>query len=745
MDSYSLTVPQSNGQVRDQAPSTYSVGSSLKVSIGLATAVFVAYVALTSSRFGGPGLASWVDNLGLLAIQLVAAATLFVAGRSSVKLRGAWWLLCGAVAGAAIRQSILSADDLVFRTGAPVPLAGDLASLFGLVLAIGAVLAFPSAPGRGTNRLRVLVNGALIAVAQFFIAWVVWLGGVYQSAQLPPQRELVSVGSLALEIIMLTVLLQAIVRATGALRRALIFLDAALILQALATAGAAVLVAAPHSFGLDERMLDLGFAAAYLMIAVTTRWSRVDEAMVKEEKPVATWMVITPGAFLSALVLTLVVMRLTNHPIDTSPVPLALAGALVVLLTASQILTHRDSMSLLRDSRRTASQLRERTTLLAEVYTNDPTGIARVATNDLRVIDMNPSFCRLVGLDSPAVYGAPITRFLGEASIRAALGVVDQTSDAAPAMESELIRADRTALWVKWTLTPVGIPEDAPSYYLVVIEDIEQKHQAELAAAANIAALDRLNRLKSEFVTLVAHEFRTALTGIQGFSELMWRDDLDPSDVKQFSQDIFKDAQRLTRMINEFLDLDRMEGSKMSIQVTSVDLQRIVAEVREQTQTTTSRHQIKVDLDGSLAPVAGDPNRIAEVLTNLLSNAIKHSPAGGDITIKTRAVGANAEVSVQDHGIGIPIETMGKLFDGYEKSIRDGISRLTGAGLRLVMARHIVESLGGRIWAESTVNVGSTFHFTIPFFSGAAGSPQVEQSTLAVDPSYRTSLGERVA
>src|ERR1700740_1435912 len=140
MDTYSMNVPQPSGQVRREAQATPPARSSLRFPLGLATAVFATYVALSSSCVSGPQVASIVDNVGLLAFEFVAVATLFVAGRSSVKFRRAWWLLGGAVAGAAIRQAVLSAGELVLHTEAPVQMAGDLASVLGLTLAIGAVL-----------------------------------------------------------------------------------------------------------------------------------------------------------------------------------------------------------------------------------------------------------------------------------------------------------------------------------------------------------------------------------------------------------------------------------------------------------------------------------------------------------------------------------------------------------------------------------------------------------------------------
>src|SRR5207302_7702303 len=137
--------------------------------------------------------------------------------------------------------------------------------------------------------------------------------------------------------------------------------------------------------------------------------------------------------------------------------------------------------------------------------------------------------------------------------------------------DTNAVRSTGEDIWLHWTATSVRRPDGKIDYFRVMFEDVSARHAAEAAAMANLAELDRTNRLKSEFISIVSHELRTALTGIQGFSEIL-RDTpgLAPEDVNEFAGDIHKDALRLNRMITEMLDLDRMESGRVTLNVTEV-------------------------------------------------------------------------------------------------------------------------------------------------------------------------------
>ena len=235
--------------------------------------------------------------------------------------------------------------------------------------------------------------------------------------------------------------------------------------------------------------------------------------------------------------------------------------------------------------------------------------------------------------------------------------------------------------------------------------------------------LERVNRAKSEFVSIVSHEFRTPLTGIQGFSEMMRDEDLSPAEMKEYAADINKDALRLNRMINEMLDLSRMEAGRMTLNREMTDLNAIVSDVAERVRPSAPEHPLRLELDRALPQLSGDRDRLTQVVGNLLSNAVKYSPTGGEIVVTTSREGAQVHLAVRDHGMGIPKDSLASIWEQYSRVESKQTRGIQGTGLGLPIVRQIVTMHGGRVWAESELGRGSTFHVVLPL---AAATQVVE-------------------
>lgn len=226
--------------------------------------------------------------------------------------------------------------------------------------------------------------------------------------------------------------------------------------------------------------------------------------------------------------------------------------------------------------------------------------------------------------------------------------------------------------------------------------------------------LEHTNQAQSNFVSIVSHEFRTTLTGIQGFSELIRDEDFSLQEIKEFAADIDTDAKRLSSMISELLDLNRMKSGQLSLNLEQVDFNAIIMEVIERIRPTATQHRFRLQLDNEFPFLAADRNKLTQVVTNLLSNAVKYSPSGGEILISSKVEGRMVHVRVQDQGIGMPVHTLEQIFEYYSRIKSDSTRYIEGTGLGLPIVRQIVELHGGKVWAESMLGRGSIFHFAIP-------------------------------
>ena len=248
--------------------------------------------------------------------------------------------------------------------------------------------------------------------------------------------------------------------------------------------------------------------------------------------------------------------------------------------------------------------------------------------------------------------------------------------------------------------------------------------QNERAKQKTYREIEQLSKLRGEFVSTVSHEFRTPLTGIQGFSEMMRDEDLTIAQMREYAGDINKDAQRLARLISDMLDLDRMESGLMTLIANPVDLNGIVSDAAAQFRLRSASHPITLDLDHGLPKLTGDPDRLRQVVTNLLSNAIKYSPGGGAVELRTRREANQVMLTVRDHGIGIPNEHLETIFERYSRIESMATHTIQGTGLGLPIVRQIVQLYQGKVWATSEAGKGSVFHVQLPLAASKAPAPR---------------------
>lgn len=218
-----------------------------------------------------------------------------------------------------------------------------------------------------------------------------------------------------------------------------------------------------------------------------------------------------------------------------------------------------------------------------------------------------------------------------------------------------------------------------------------------------------MDQVKDELISTVSHELRTPLSSILGYLELLRYRQLTPEKTQRYVEIMHEEAKRLTTLLNEFLDIQRMEGGKQPYDFKSFSLRQLLLDTTDAFGETAETHRIVLDVKEDPVMIVADENKIKQVVLNLLSNAIKYSPSADHITVSLHTQGEQAIITVTDHGLGIPQNAFDKLFTKFYRVDNSAVRKIGGTGLGLAICKEIIESHGGAISVESELHQGSTF------------------------------------
>ena len=250
----------------------------------------------------------------------------------------------------------------------------------------------------------------------------------------------------------------------------------------------------------------------------------------------------------------------------------------------------------------------------------------------------------------------------------------------------------------------------------LAIENVRLARQA-----SEIEILREVDRLRSELLANISHELRTPLGLIKVFCASLLEEDVEFDRVTQreFLSNIQQETERLEDLVNNLLDLSRIQDGRLWMDKCPTDVGQLAREIIKAMEIQFVQHHLVCDFSSEPLVAMVDPRGFEQVLRNLLSNAIKYSPAGGAITVQGREEAGHLLVRVSDQGIGIPAEELTKIFERFYRVENEITASVRGAGLGLAVCRGIVEAHGGHIWVESTLGAGSTFCFTLPVCSSS--------------------------
>jgi PAS domain S-box-containing protein len=383
-----------------------------------------------------------------------------------------------------------------------------------------------------------------------------------------------------------------------------------------------------------------------------------------------------------------------------------------------------------------AAALRDREERLALIQQHAPIGLA-LTDLDAGFVQINPALCAISGrsveeLHKDSLVGiihprdaACLHRELGRL-VKGELDLVDT--------ERRIVRPDGTTVWVALKVASARDERGAARYLVAQVVDIETRKQAEQAQARHAAELERsnaelrrakaeaerANQAKNEFLSRMSHELRTPLNAVLGFAQLLGLEELESTQLDMVDQ-VLRGGRHLLILIDEILDIARMENGTMSIVVEPVDVVAAVDHACSLLDPLVRETGVQVEVvsgNGPAPVVAADRQRFVQILLNLLSNAIKYNVPRGRVTVRVSGRDGRVSVSVIDTGPGIAREELSRLFEPFDRLGAEQTD-IEGTGIGLTVSRSLAHQMGGHLTVESTVGEGSTFTLDLPLHEPA--------------------------
>ncbi|HEY9300173.1 MAG TPA: PAS domain S-box protein, partial [Phormidium sp.] len=352
-------------------------------------------------------------------------------------------------------------------------------------------------------------------------------------------------------------------------------------------------------------------------------------------------------------------------------------------------------------------------------------GMALV-TLDGKFLQVNLALCEITGYNEAELVGSFFQDITHPEDLNADLEYIRQALAGECRSYQMEMRYIHKSGHLVWGLLGVSVVKDQGGnslYFVAQIQDISERH--------------KIDRIKDEFISIISHELRTPLTAIRGSLGILETGVLDnrPEKAKYMLQLAVNNSDRLVRLVNDILDLERLQSGKVELVMEMCQIEDLMQQSVESVQVIANQADVKLELIPLVAEVWASPDAIVQALTNLLSNAIKFSPANSTIWLSAELRNSepgteeNQTVShsplsssyilfqVKDQGRGIPADKLEAIFGRFQQVDISDARQKGGTGLGLAICKSIVQQHGGKIWAQSTLGEGSVFYFTLPITS----------------------------
>ncbi|MFQ3549949.1 MAG: ATP-binding protein [Armatimonadota bacterium] len=342
---------------------------------------------------------------------------------------------------------------------------------------------------------------------------------------------------------------------------------------------------------------------------------------------------------------------------------------------------------------------------LAHVLESVNTGLVMV-NKDGKILQINPAGRRFLGIDENLKLNKDYRIIIDQPIVQDLIGkAIAGDAD----VRDEIILPDY-----------MSTDENEKVYQIQSspVRDDNQEKIGVLLIFNDITETRSIERMKTAFVSTVSHELRTPLTSIKGFIGTLLNDEegfYDRDTTREFYNIIYQECERLTRLINDLLNVSRIEAGKaLELNLTEINLEDIVRKVVSIQKSYADKHTFVIDFPDDIPPIYADADKVDQILTNLIHNAIKYSPDGCDINIQGSFKDGYVQIKISDNGIGIPKEQLERIFERFHRVDNRNTRKAGGTGLGLYLVKHLVAAHKGRVWAESEIGKGSTFFVELP-------------------------------
>ncbi|HEY9660154.1 MAG TPA: PAS domain S-box protein, partial [Allocoleopsis sp.] len=359
----------------------------------------------------------------------------------------------------------------------------------------------------------------------------------------------------------------------------------------------------------------------------------------------------------------------------------------------------------LTERKQTEEALRQSEERFRRAFDDAAIGMALV-TPEGQLLKVNRSLCEIIGYSEAELLTCTLHTLTHPEDLELDQDYVQQMLSGERRMyqvQKRYLHRQGHIVWVLLSVSLIKQQNDRPLYFVTQIQDISDRYA--------------VDRIKDEFISIVSHELRTPLTAIRGSLGILESGVFQgkPDNIQRMLQIALNNSERLVRLVNDILDLERLESGKVQMVMQSCAVDELMQQAVEAVQPIATQSEVRIVYTSIMASVWAAPDAIIQTLTNLLSNAIKFSSAGSLVWLTATVMQEDRILfSIQDQGRGIPPDKLETIFGRFQQVDVSDSRQKGGTGLGLAICKSIVQQHQGHIWAESTLGHGSTFYFTLP-------------------------------